>query len=242
MKSGYYERLGAWCSLGYLLVFGLGWAIMSMFWPPFSPALSPAETADAFGEDRGWILLGSVLMQLSTMALMVFSAMLVLVVRTIEGRFGILTLTLAFTCITYQVQNFYVGFSMSMATFRPDRTDELVQYAGDTGFMQFMGGIAMFELGWIITAIAALAKNPPGRQILPRWFGYVNLWAAILYIPELLIFFFKTGPFAWDGLFGYWIPTIVFIAYFIAAWWAFLQVARNGGTDPVPGDTLAATE
>jgi hypothetical protein len=228
MEDGTLERVGAWCTLLYLVLFGTGWLILGHFFPPFSPADSAAQTAELFEARRIPIMLGAVAMMVSTMVLMPFSALVVLIVRAVEGRMGILTLTMAFTLVTYQVMNFYVPFSFAMATFRPDRDPELVQFAGDWGFMQFMGGIPMFWMIWIVLAVAALAPGEGGRPLLPRWFGYVNLWSAILYVPELLIFFFKTGPFAWDGIVGFWIPAIVFIVWFLVAFLVFLSIARRG--------------
>ena len=34
-------------------------------------------------------------------------------------------------------------------------------------------------------------------------------------IPDQLLFFFHRGPFAWNGLFGLWIPVVAFSAFFI---------------------------
>lgn len=225
------ERAGAWSTLVYLLLFGAGWLVLGHFFPPFSPADSAGETAGRFEDRDTAIMLGSVLMMLATMVLMPFSALLVLIIRKIEGRVGMLTLMMAFTVTTYMVMNFYVPFSFAMATFRPDRDPALVQYAGDWGFMQFMGGIPMFLMIWLVTAYAALVASPRQDPILPRWFGYLNLWCAILYLPELLIFFFKTGPFAWDGLVGFWIPAVVFIGYFLVATGVFLQVVTRHFAD-----------
>lgn len=231
METRSLERAGAWCALLYLLVFGAGWLVLGHFFPPFSPDDSPREIAEQFGERRTEILLGSVLMTVSTMVFMPFAALLVLIVRKVEGGIGMLTLMIAFTLTTYLVENFYVAFSFAMATFRSDRDPALVQFASDWGFMQFMGGIAMFWMIWIVLAYAALVRTPRGVPVIPRWFGYVNLWSAILYVPELLIFFFKTGPFAWDGLIGFWIPAAVFIVYFLIAWPVCLQIVKRHFSD-----------
>lgn len=63
--------------------------------------------------------------------------------------------------------------------------------------------------------------------MFPRWVGYANLWIAILYLPELLVFFFTTGPFAWDWLIGFWIPAVLFIAFFAASPFVLRPVVRR---------------
>jgi hypothetical protein len=65
----------------------------------------------------------------------------------------------------------------------------------------------MFALGYVVL------RDPRPDPIYPRWFGYFNLWVWTLFIPADLIFFFKTGPFAWNGIFGF---GLSFGAYF--AW------------------------
>ena len=40
--------------------------------------------------------------------------------------------------------------------------------------------------------------------MLPRWLGWFNLWAQIIYLPGILIPYFKSGPLAWNGLLAFW--------------------------------------
>lgn len=235
------HRLGAWAPLVYLAVFGAGWLVFNHFFPPFSPADGAEQIAAQFHYRRVPIMFGSVLMMISTMILMPYAALLVLIVRKAEGEIGMATLMMAFTQVTYMVVNFFVPFSFAMATFRADRDPELVQYASDFGFIQFFGGIPMFWMVWIVTAYASLAMSRRGNPVIPRWFGYLNLWCAILYVPELLIFFFKSGPFAWDGLVGFWIPMVVFVTYFIAATVVFFRIVQRHFSSETPNITTPET-
>jgi hypothetical protein len=50
---------------------------------------------------------------------------------------------------------------------------------------------------------------------MPRWVGFMNLWVAVLFIPGGFLTFFKTGPFAWNGVFVYWIPLVVFLGWYL---------------------------
>ncbi|MGE3297731.1 MAG: hypothetical protein AB7I68_10315 [Porticoccaceae bacterium] len=36
----------------------------------------------------------------------------------------------------------------------------------------------------------------------------------MLFVPGGLLTFFKTGPFAWDGLFVFWVPLVVFLLWY----------------------------
>lgn len=217
MQSKNLEYLGAWSGVAYLLLFGLGWLILAQFFPPISPAASADEVAAIFTERRIPLMLASVAMMASTVLLFPCLALLILVSQKIEQKVGMLTIMMAFTSTTYLVMNFYVPLSWSAAAFRPERAPELIQLMSDIGFLQFMGGIPMFIMIWVFCAYGILVLSPRENPIIPRWFGYLCLWTAILYIPELLIYFFKLGPFAWDGIIGFWIPAILFIVFFLAS-------------------------
>ena len=50
--------------------------------------------------------------------------------------------------------------------------------------------------------------------MFPRWVGYFNIWMALLFTPANILVLFKTGPFAWDGFFIWWIPFTAFLLWF----------------------------
>ena len=52
--------------------------------------------------------------------------------------------------------------------------------------------------------------------MFPRWLGYLNVWAPIVFTPAVMLPFFKHGPFSWNGIFVLWIPATVFCIQFIA--------------------------
>lgn len=210
-------RMALWSGPAYLLTFGAGWLVLARFVPPVPPSNGAAEVAARYADNHVALMLASVLIMVSTMVVMPVCALLVRVVALIEEGVGLLTLVIGFTLVTFLVVNFYAGFSFATAGFRLDRSPELVQYANDWGFLQFMGGIPLFLMTWVISAYAVLVTQSREDPVLPRWVGYANAWIAVLYLPELLVFFFKDGPFAWDGLIGFWIPAVLFVAYFLAA-------------------------
>lgn len=231
---GLLERASAWCGLVYLLIFGTGWLVLAHFVPPIPPSAGPAEVTSLFIERQGWQMLAAVLMMCSTFVLFPVMALLVLIARRIEGQVGLVTVMIALTSATSLVFNFYTPFSFAMAAFRPDRDPKLIQYASDYGFMQFMGGIPMFLLLWVLSAYAILVLSPRENPLVPRWFGYLNAWIAVLYLPELLVFFFHTGPFAWNGFVGFWIPAVLFVIYFAVTPFILIPVVRKLFPDAVP--------
>jgi hypothetical protein len=55
--------------------------------------------------------------------------------------------------------------------------------------------------------------------LFPRWVAFLNFFVALSFIPDVLAWFFKTGPFAWNGLFVFWLALTTYCVFlFVMAW------------------------
>jgi hypothetical protein len=68
---------------------------------------------------------------------------------------------------------------------------------------------------FVVVAVVALTDTSP-HPVFPRWIGYQSIMTFIMFLPDQALFFFKTGPFAWNGVLGFWIPLTVFCTWFLA--------------------------
>lgn len=68
-------------------------------------------------------------------------------------------------------------------------------------------------------AIMAVVLSGDG-SVYPRWIGYVNMYCALGLMLGVLTPFFKDGPFAWNGVVGFWIVAIDFFVWMFVMWWA----------------------
>src|SRR5581483_10619172 len=122
---------------------------------------------------------------------------------------------------------------LEIAAFRPERSPETIQALNDIPWMMFigMGATAIlqpFVVGVVILQDRAGHHDSAGAPVFPRWVGYFNIWTAILFLPGPLCVFFKTGPLAWDGLFTWWIPFVLFAAWMVVM---IIMVGRAIRTD-----------
>lgn len=102
----------------------------------------------------------------------------------------------------------------SVAAFRPERTPDLIQLMNDAGWMLFLMPFTTFIVQNFAIGIAVLGDKS-AQPVLPRWLGFFNFWVAVLFVPGGLLTFFKTGPFAWNGLMAFWVPFVVFFTWYI---------------------------
>jgi hypothetical protein len=72
----------------------------------------------------------------------------------------------------------------------------------------------------VISLIYASFADEDPDPIIPRWVGWFNVFFMLDLIPLSIIFFFKSGLFAWNGLFGFYLPFVTFWIWFFVMFYA----------------------
>ena len=89
----------------------------------------------------------------------------------------------------------------------------------------------MLILAWPPIMVQVARSPPPptdaAKPVFPRWFGYLNVWVGFLLVPANMIIFFKTGPFAWTGVIGFWLPAAVFGAWYLVVTYVLLKAIHQ---------------
>ena len=84
----------------------------------------------------------------------------------------------------------------------------------DAGWLMFLMPFTTFIVQNFAIGLAILGDQS-AQPVFPRWVAYLNFWVAALFVPGGLLTFFKTGPFAWNGLFAFWVPFVVFLTWYL---------------------------
>lgn len=106
-----------------------------------------------------------------------------------------------------------------VAAFRPqERSVELTWLLSDLGWLWFLGGIAVVMPMFIVLGVAVLSDRST-HPVFPRWMGWLSFCIFVAFLPDQLLFFFKSGPFAWTGIFSFWIPLTCFCGWFLLVFW-----------------------
>lgn len=206
------HRACVWGGFGFAFLTLVGLLFVAGYVPPPTPSLSASEVSILYNDHVLRIRIGMIVLMFGSALYIPFTALTALLIRNIEGHFGVISITQILGGFTNTMLFFYPPLWWLTAAFRLDRAPELIELAHDAAWLQYMGGIApiLFLPGSIAwAAFIDKSKNP----VFPRWFGYLNVWMIAGLLPGQLLFFFKSGPFAWDGLFGFWIPALVFFVW-----------------------------
>lgn len=212
------------------LMFIAVWPLMHVF-PPFDPALPVAEVAARYRANATGFIAGGILLMFASVLVVPFFGVQATFMKQIEGEHSPLTWAfIAMVGITW-ITFFLVGLTFMLAAYRPEASDETIRTISDYNFFMLVvpGFLFCGLTGFFGATILGDGRKVP---VLPRWLGYFQFWICVLTLPALIVGLFKSGPFAWNGALGFWLPTVAFGAWVMGTVWAML--------DAIKRDVLAA--
>lgn len=194
--------------VGYLICF---WLIAGYI-PPLDPTADPTEVLAFYDESRTEIRIGQLGGLIFSTLLFPFFAVISMQIARIERRMPVLAAIQFGGAILLLV--FFAVCSMLWiaATFRPELGADTVRVLHDLSWLMFVMVFPAYTLQMVCQAIAGFIDESP-NPTWPRWAAYFNLWVGLAGMGGGLAVFFKDGPFAWNGLIGFYVPITVFACW-----------------------------
>src|SRR5690606_12761861 len=223
-KTAQYMCLWSAAVMGLLVT--VGWVHVAQFVPLPSSSLSGDQIADMFSTYTFGIRTGMLLMLAGVGFFMPFIALISAQMRRMEHTPPVL----AYTQL--------LGGSMSVmiiivpiilwttAAFRPERNPEITQMLNDAAWLLVAMAFAPGIMQNLSIGLAVL-WDKSAKRVFPRWVAYVNFWMALGFLPAGLMTYFKTGPFAWNGLLAFWLPLVAFTIWFNVMFIALMRAIRE---------------
>ncbi|WP_220793169.1 DUF4386 family protein [Nocardioides stalactiti] len=191
----------------------VGWLIAGMLPLPMGPGESTPDVVSFFTEEPNRVMAGFVL---SSIGVVLMIPMLVLVsvhLLRMEGRVPLMAFTQLLAAAVTVVINMFPQLIFAIAAFRTDRDPGDIVLLNDLAWLLLFTGITPFMVQNVAIALAILRDK---SEVFPRWLAYLNLLVAFAFIPDVLAYFFKSGPFAWNGVFVFWLALTAYCAFLVA--------------------------
>ncbi|MBI2963114.1 MAG: DUF4386 family protein [Deltaproteobacteria bacterium] len=206
-----YWRLCAWAGPLFLVTFVIFWGILGRNIPPLSPASTEAEVARHFIENANRFRLGFGAAMTFAVLYFVWTVAIFVVMQRMEGDNHVLSylnLTggLATVCFVTISCSFWLT-----ASFRPEREPAIQQLLYDLGWLTIDMCYCCTTVQMIAMSVLFLTDQRE-EPLFPKWLGWYTIWVAFIFFVLLILPFVKTGPFAWNGMFNFW---VAFFAWFI---------------------------
>ena len=232
------QRFSLYCGLAFPIVFFAGFLVAGLF-PLLSPHASLSEVRHFYADHPTRMRAGLFIMIASAPLQAPLAGLIGVHMRRVEGEYSVLAYTemllggVAVLAVLIPTMDFV------NVAYRPETRDvHTLQAFSDQAWLIFVGMWSAATMQNICIGIAILRDNRT-RPIMPRWFGYLNIWVGTLFVPGGMIYFFDHGAFAWDGVFAFWLPASVFGGWFIAAFVVFKRVIEEQTAEPSVAPALA---
>lgn len=223
---------GSWrlcASTGYIYLAGylVSWGILGFNLPTLPVDISSADLFTHYAEHNERIRLGMVLSVFFMPLYFVFSAVISRLMQKVEGADGPLSIVEQMGGATTTVVGLVAGIAWLVPAFRfEERTPEIVRLCYDFGWLFFDTTFMCTTLQMFAMAIVFLSDK---REVplMPRWVSWLSVLVGVTFLMLTLLPFCLTGPFAWNGLFNYWVTLGGFFAWMFAVTvFLFKAIAR----------------
>lgn len=198
-------RACAWSGPLFVAGYVLTWGWMGFNIPPLDPGIGINELHAHYLANATRIRAAFVLSVFVMPFYFVFSSVISRIMQRIEGDGGVLATIEQMGGVTTVVVGLVAGICWLTAGFRvEERSPEMVRALHDFGWLFFdttymTTGLQMLALGWVF-----LSDRRP-VPLIPRWLCWYTFAVVAAFLPLSLLPFFYGGPFAWNGMFCYWI-------------------------------------
>jgi hypothetical protein len=203
------QMVCVWMGPLFLLCYGISFCGIGQYIPPQPPGWTAMQVASFYVEHADRIRIAQLLGLIFSTLLLPWFAVISVQMARIEGRVPVLAI-IQFGGATLLVVFFQLcSMIWIIAAWRPDLDPALIRLLHDSGWLMFVMVFPAYTLQMLSLAIAGL-KDRSREPTWPRWACYFTLWVGVAGGGGGLAVFFKSGPFAWNGLVGFYIPVAMF--------------------------------
>lgn len=214
-------RLCIWSGIVLVLMTAVGFGGLMGYVPPPAASMTADQTLAFVRENQKAILAGAALCTFFWSFWVTWAAPIILYIFKME-RAPVLTIVSVANVGGGAAVITTIAVSWTVMAFRAESA-EIVQAFNDLGFFLFLYTWPPFGIFMGIIALA-IFRDHNAVPTFPRWVGYYNILAALGMAPASLMGFFKTGPFAYDGILAFWLVAIDFFVWMLVMSVVMLRV------------------
>lgn len=198
-------KVCAWAGFAYAIAILLSWGIIAGFLPPPAASLSVDATYQYYLDNSFRIKVGMLLTLVFNPLYYIWGTAVTRVMQRIEGpsgNLGNIQLMGAFGTVVVTWGSVATWLSAAFDTELKSPQD--IKAIADLAWIWF-DCTAMVSVTQFVAfgCVCLIDKNE--TPLIPRWVGWFSIAMGLSLTLALLIPFFHTGPFAWDGLFCYYV-------------------------------------
>lgn len=202
----------AWTGPLALVVTLVGWLVAGMLPLPLGPGESTDDIVAFFVDDANRVRAGFVISSIGVVLMLPMLALISLHLYRMDRANPLLAFLQLITAAATMVINMFPQMIFAIAAFRTDRDPGDIVLLNDMAWLMLFTGIAPFIVQNVAIGVAILRDR---TGTFPRWVAWLNFFVAFSFLPDVLAYFFKTGPFAWNGIFVFWLALTTYSVFLV---------------------------
>jgi hypothetical protein len=204
------QRVLLWWSLAGAVVWVVDLRFLLHMFPPPSATWTSAQIAHFYTQYSTEIKLGAALSSWVAGFFLPLATVIAVQIRRHEKGRPLWSILCLISGAMVSIFAVLPPILWGVAAFTPSRAPEITAIMHELGVLSYITTDQYFVFLWVGVAVICLTPNSVVHSPFPRWFGYVTIWVTLIIEAAPIAFLTRTGPFAWNGLFVFWVIFIVF--------------------------------
>jgi hypothetical protein len=218
-----HQMIGVWCGPIFALLTAVAWIGVAHFWAPAPADLPPTDMAKFFTEThRDGILLGCSIFLVACCFLAVWAAQCAVMTWQIEGAAPLWSMVQVIGGASIAIVVILDCSFWISAAYRPAAAPDIVVAMNDAAWMGFLLGWPLLSMEMIANAMTSLGDERE-TPLFPRWLANASIVGAVALVTAGGPAFTKSGPFAYHGLLGFYVPMLIWGSWMLSHSWYMRQ-------------------
>lgn len=225
----FYQRLSLYSGPFFAITFVIFWAWLGHNLPPPHPDWPAQAFTDRYVQHLTSIRVGFLVSLLTICFYLPWTSYVTARMMRIEsGHYPVLAyLQLLGGCLTVMVVSISMFFWV-VAAQRPERMPEITQMLTDAGWLMNDTVYMCTTLQMVALALCVLHDKKSKVPVMPNWACFLTIFCGCTFFPASLTSILRSGPFAYDGLIGFWIPYPAWLIWlFVATYYLLADLNRR---------------
>ncbi|MEH6348747.1 MULTISPECIES: hypothetical protein [unclassified Pseudomonas] len=226
-------RWCGWAGYLYCIIVLIAWAGVAGFLPPPAQSLSVDETHQYYIDNSLRIRIGMLMILLSTPLYYIWGSAVSRTMQYVEGPNGTLSLIQLMGAFGTVVATWASCVGWEASAYDPElKTAQDIKLLADYSWLWFDTTVMVSVTQFVsFGCLCLIDKNP--RPLFPKWLGWFSIAMGLSFLMAVLIPFFRTGPFAWNGLLCYYVGLFDFFIWIIIATHYVLKAIKRIEQDSI---------
>lgn len=195
-----------------LAILWLGGFVTTGFIPSLDPMMTAEQVSAFYTQNVMSIRIGIVVMLLALAFYAPFYSAITIQMFRMKNPSPVMIAWFVIASAAFMCYLFYCYEIWAVATYRPENA-AAVQMFNDLVWISYLWPVTFAPATYIPLALAILIDDR-NAEVFPRWYAFYNLWSVLLALTGTFVIFFKSGPFAINGVFAYWVNLAVFFIWY----------------------------